>query len=135
MTYPYHITARQPEAIKMDVLEGDINSLLVQNVLTEKDLTRWCEQITAVSDQLEKLYKQVECILPHKTDGQCYRLDIGPNRLLSVILSIQDTQVGFNTMINITKERIVKTLENKQEKIKAETKTIVAQEQGQASLF
>ena len=88
MAYPNYINCRSPEPIKTDLLESDIKMLLDNDIITSKQLRQWAEQVTKVSAELDKLYSLVEFALPHKTDGQCYRLDIGRNRLLDVIFAI-----------------------------------------------
>lgn len=108
--------------VKMDELEADIQMLFEEKILTATELRQWCDQIEATAAELEKLHSLVSKLLPEKTKGRCAGLSTGgdPNRLLSLLFRIQDTQVNFSGAIIGTKNRtlkILKRLETEQEEL------------------
>ena len=102
-----------------DALDEDIRTLLASKNITPEGLAKWCYQIKAVQEELQKLQAQFDFMMPHQTDGKCLGLDvIKKSSLLNFAFQIQSTQIGFSTSIGVIADRssrILKKIEDEKQ--------------------
>lgn len=117
MTYDDGIAIRAgvPAGIRNDTLLADIEMLLEHGHVDLPVLIEWSQRIESVTTELNALAKLVESHMPQKTAGHCHGLDIGRNRLLSMMFDIHYTQSQFAGGITTIRNRVLKILAGKQQ--------------------
>lgn len=88
------INSGRPKGIGRDQLELDVMQMLKAGIPAE-DIRSWCDQISTVAEELDKLHKLVSDILPRNTDGHCAGLQVSKNGWLSMAFCIQSSQMNF----------------------------------------
>lgn len=103
-----------PHGAKVDQMKADLEMLLDNAHVSAKEIKAICKSLENVDIALEQLYEHTEKFMMHKTAGHCFGLrSVGRNSLLSMLMSIQDSQITFSQGIRYTIRRIRKVLSGK----------------------